>query len=71
MLIRAEADRVLLGFWRGRRMMGLEPRLEVGGKYEMARLVFREGDAIAFDLVSQLAAEAYRLNADFGDPTKL
>lgn len=70
-LIRAEAERVLLGFWRGKRLKAIAPALEAGGKYEMARLVLREGDAIASDLVSQLAAEAARLNADLGDPTKL
>lgn len=70
-LIRAETDRVLLGFWRGKRLKAIEPRLEAGGKYEMARLVIREGDVAASDLVSRLAAEAHRLNAELGDPTKL
>lgn len=70
-LIRAEPERLLLGFWRGKRLRAIEPRLEPGGKYEMARLVIREGDTVASNLVSQLAAEASRLNAEFGDPTKL
>ena len=33
LMIRAEADRVLLGFWRGQRLRELEPRIRTGGKY--------------------------------------
>ncbi len=69
MLIRAEDERVLLGFWRGRRLTDLEPRIEIGGKYEMGRIVLREGHAIASETVEHLAAEADRLNLELGDPT--
>jgi len=69
MLIRAEQERVLLGFWRGKRLTGLEPRIETGGKYEMGRVVLREGETIAAERVAQLAAEARRLNQEVGDPT--
>ena len=44
LLIRAEEERVLFGFWRGQRLREIEPRLKPGGKYEMATLEFREGD---------------------------
>src|SRR5215475_10998697 len=43
LLIRAEEERVLFGFWRGQRLTEIEPRLKKGGKYEMATLDFREG----------------------------
>ena len=69
MLIRAEADRVLLGFWRGKRLRALEPRIETGGKYEMGRIVLREGESLPAQTVSGLAAEAARLNRELGDPT--
>ncbi len=69
-LIRAEAERVLLGFWRGRRLKAIEPRLQTGGKYEMARLVLRGDDTLDPQVVSRLAAEAHRLNTELGDPTK-
>lgn len=69
MLIRAEDERVLLGFWRGRRLAELEPRIQTGGKYEMGRIVLREGDVIASETVQRLAAEARRLNLELGDPT--
>ena len=36
LLIRAEDERVLFGFWRGQRLREIEPRLKPGGKYEMA-----------------------------------
>ena len=69
MLIRAEDARVLLGFWRGKRLTALEARMETGGKYEMGRIVLREGDAITTETVTKLAAEAHRLNFEVGDPT--
>ena len=71
LLIRVEEERVLLGFWRGQRLRALEPRLEGGGKYEMATLVLREGDTITPTVVRRLTREAIRLNATLGDPTDL
>jgi len=46
LLIRAEENRVLFGFWRGQRLSAIEPRLKRGGKYEMATLELREGMTI-------------------------
>ena len=70
LLIRAEDERVLLGFWRGQRLAGIEPGLKPGGKYEMATLVLREGMAISNATVKRLAREATALNTSIGDPTK-
>jgi hypothetical protein len=69
LLIRAEDDRVLLGFWRGQRLRGIEPRLKPGGKYEMATLELREGDSIAPKTVRSLITKAVALNEQFGNPT--
>lgn len=69
LLIRAEEARVILGFWRGKRLTGLERRLETGGKYEMGRIVLREGESLAPETVAALAREAHRLNHEVGDPT--
>jgi hypothetical protein len=71
LLIRAEAERVLLGFWRGQRLHALEPRLRPGGKYEMATLELRAGARIAPPTVRRLTRAAVRLNAELGDPTRL
>jgi hypothetical protein len=71
LLIRAEAARVLFGFWRGQRLRTLDPRLRPGGKYEMATLELREGAAIDPAQVRGLVAEAARLDATLGDPTAL
>jgi hypothetical protein len=68
-LIRAEDHRVLLGFWRGRRLTGYEPRIRPSGKYELGNIVFVEGDRIEPDQVRCLAREAARLNDELGDPT--
>ena len=68
-VIRAEPRRVLLGFWRGKRMRSLEPRLKPGGKYEMATLELREDTELSLAVVRRLARAAVALNAKFGDPT--
>jgi hypothetical protein len=69
LLIRAEEERVLLGFWRGRRLREIEPRLKPGGKYEMATAELRAGDSLAPETVQRLTAEAVALNETQGDPT--
>lgn len=71
LLIRAEDARVLFGFWRGKRLRALEPRLKASGKYEMATIEFREGMTIAESDTRRLAAAAAKLNAELGDPTKI
>ena len=67
-LVRAEDERVLFGFWRGQRLRDIEPRLKPGGKYEMATLDLREGDAIATATARKLVAAAIELNRTLGDP---
>lgn len=67
-LIRAEEHRVLLGFWRGKRLRELDLRIKAGGKYELGNLVMTEATEVAADAVSRLAAEAFRLNAELGNP---
>lgn len=71
LLIRAEAQRVLFGFWRGQRLREVEPRLKPGGKYQMASIDLREGDAIGTALAKRLVKEAVALNQSLGDPTQL
>lgn len=68
-LIRAEEQRVLLGFWRGQRLRDLEPGLKPGGKYEMAALALRDGTPVVSTHVQRLAREAVALNALLSDPT--
>lgn len=70
-LIHVEEHRVLLGFWRGKRLTGLEPRIKPGGKYELGNIVFFEGDAIDSARVELLAREAACLNDKHGDPAVL
>jgi hypothetical protein len=70
-LIRAEEERVLFGFWRGKRLRGIEPRLKPGGKYEMATLELVEGTHLDRSTVIKLAKEAVALNASLGNPTTL
>ncbi|HKS54177.1 MAG TPA: DUF1801 domain-containing protein [Steroidobacteraceae bacterium] len=68
LLIRAEARRVLFGFWRGKRLQEIEPRLKASGKYEMATLELRKGMTVSAAVARRLAKEAIRLNKSLGDP---
>ncbi|MFN8521678.1 MAG: DUF1801 domain-containing protein [Chloroflexota bacterium] len=68
LLIRAEPTRVLFGFWRGQRLLDLEPRLRASGKYEMATVELHEADYATIDSVRVLVATACDLNAVLGDP---
>src|SRR5215207_7982710 len=68
LLIRAEDSRVLFGFWRGQRMLTIEPGLKRGGKYEMATLELREGATVDSATVRRLTKEAVALNGRLGDP---
>jgi hypothetical protein len=68
LLIRAEAERVLFGFWRGQRLRGIEPRLKPSGRYEMATIELHEGEIVAPAVARRLVKEATALNRKFGDP---
>jgi hypothetical protein len=70
LLIRAEAHRVLFGFWRGQRLRTIEERLKPGGKYEMATLELHENMSVDTATVRRLTKEAVALNAALGNPTQ-
>ena len=67
-LIRHENEGVLLGFMRGKRLVGIEPRIRPSGKYELGNIVLRVGDDIPVARVTELARVATRLNRELGDP---
>jgi len=69
LLIRAEEQQVLFGFWRGQRLREIDSRLKPGGKYEMATMVLSEGDSVAPAQVKKLVRAAVELNESLGDPT--
>ena len=71
LLIRAEDERILFGFWRGRHLRGIEPRLKAGGKYEMATLELVQSTPLERSVVVQLVRSAVALNLSHGDPTDL
>ncbi len=68
-LIRAEESRVLFGFWRGKRLLDIEPRMTGTGKYEMKTLELREDTSIDPVVAERLIREAIRLNCTVGNPT--
>ena len=69
LLIRAEDERVLFGFWRGQRLREIEARLKPGGKYEMATIELREGDSVGQAVARRLTKAAVALNREIGNPT--
>ena len=69
LLVRAEPTRVLFGFWRGQRLRELEPRLEPGGRYEMATLVLHEDTKLTATRVAALARAGADLARTLRDPT--
>jgi hypothetical protein len=69
LLIRAEDERVLFGFWRGKRLRALDERLKGNGKYELATIELRENDRISAAKAKQLVSSAIELNRTLGDPT--
>ncbi len=68
LLIRAEEQRVLFGFWRGKRLQSIEPQLKASGKYEMATLDLREGMSVGAAIARRLTKAAIKLNESLGDP---
>ena len=68
-MIRAEDGRVLFGFWRGKRMLDIEPRMKGGGKYELRTLEIREETSIEPSVAERLIRQAINLNRTVGNPT--
>jgi hypothetical protein len=71
LLIRAEDERVLFGFWRGKRLQHIEPRLQGSGKYELRTADLREGMALSPAVARRLTRQAVALNKTIGNPTKI
>lgn len=71
LLIRAEEQRVLFGFWRGKRLSKIDARLKPGGKYEMATMELYEGDKVTTRTVRCLTEEAVQLNKTLGNPINI
>lgn len=68
LLIRAEDDRILFGFWRGQQLTSNDSRLKPSGKYEMATLEMQPETKIAVSTIRRMVKEAVALNAKFGNP---
>ncbi len=66
--IRAEDTRVLFGFWRGKGLRTIEPRLKHSGNYELATVELFEGNTLAPTIVRRLTRAAVALNKKLGDP---
>jgi hypothetical protein len=68
-LIRAEDHRVLFGFWRGKRLLDIEPRMTGTGKYEMKTLELRKETPFDPAVIEHLIRKAIELNLSLGNPT--
>ncbi|WP_200960139.1 DUF1801 domain-containing protein [Pelomonas sp. Root1217] len=70
LLIRAEPKRVLFGFWRGKRLLHLEPRMRGGGKFELRTLELQEDTPFDRETALALVKAAVALNAELGNPQR-
>lgn len=61
LLIRAEEQRVLFGFWHGKRLLHIEPRMTGSGKYELRTLELRENTPLERATVLELVRAAVKL----------
>ncbi|HMI40332.1 MAG TPA: DUF1801 domain-containing protein [Sphingomicrobium sp.] len=68
-LIHTEESRILLGFWRGKRLATLDARIKPSGKYELGNITLVEDRTIDPADVTRLATAAAMLNAELGNPT--
>jgi hypothetical protein len=68
-LIHTEETRILLGFWRGKRLARLDERIKRSGKYELGNITLLEETPIDPADITKLATAAAALNAELGDPT--
>jgi len=68
-LIHTEETRILLGFWRGKRLTHLDSRIKPSGKYELGNITLSEDTLIDPATVTDLATAAAALSAEYGDPT--
>ena len=62
LLIRAEEQRVLFGFWHGKRLLHIEPRMTGSGKYELRTLELRQDTPLDRATVLELVRAALKLN---------
>lgn len=70
LLVRAEPTRVLFGFWRGKRLLHLEPRMRGGGRFELRTLELHEDTPLERDTALALVRAAVALNAELGNPQR-
>jgi len=70
LLIRAEPERVLFGFWRGKRLLHLEPRMRGGGKFELRTLELQQDTPFDRETALALVKRAVALNAELGNPQR-
>jgi hypothetical protein len=68
LIIRAEPQRVLLGFFRGKRLLHMEPRMTGGGKYELRSLQLMPDTPLEREKLCQLVKQAIQLNTALGSP---
>src|SRR5690606_128211 len=70
LIIRAEPRRVLFGFWRGRLLRHIEPRLVPSGKYEMATMTLLQDTVLEPAVLERMVRAAVKLNRTLGNPQR-
>jgi len=68
MVVRAEETRVIIAFFRGKRLMHLDPRIKPSGKFELATFIVKSDPCMEPSLFTLWAKTAAALNAELGSP---
>lgn len=68
-VVRAEEHRVIVAFFRGKRLLHLDPRIKPSGKYELANFIVTSDPGMDPALFTEWARAAAAANAEYGSPT--
>jgi hypothetical protein len=68
-VVRAEEYRVIIAFFRGKRLAHLDPRIKPSGKFELANFIVKSDPGMGSTVFTHWASTAAAFNAELGSPT--
>lgn len=68
-VVRAEEHRVIIAFFRGKRLAHLDPRIKPSGKFELANFIVKSDPGMCSTVFTHWASMAAAFNAELGSPT--
>ena len=68
-VVRAEEHRIIITFFRGKRLAHLDPRIKPSGKFELANFIVKSDPGMDSAVFTHWASTAATFNAELGSPT--